>query len=192
MFVPGKEADFREVMSTFAYELTHQWLEERCPLVGGDARGRRILESGGRGFWIVEGTATLVEELVFDLERRTARLRPRPQRTLPVAAAPEKVLLPWKEFFRLGHDGFAKLSEAEDRAIPESEHFGALKVAEVGLFYAQSCAVCVYLFAAEDGKHREELMEYVGAYYRGESPRIADYFGLTPAELGRRARAFAK
>jgi hypothetical protein len=192
MFVPGDESSFRTVMDVFAHELTHQWLEERCPLVGGQDRGRGMLDSGGSGFFIVEGMATLMEEFVFDLEARTARLRSRPRRPFIVAAAGPDVLLPWETFYDLGHEDFVKLSEVPNRKIPANSICGEMNVSEISLFYAQACATTIYLFAGEEGRHREKLMEYVGAYYRGDAPKVKEYFGMPPAELGGKARGFIR
>lgn len=60
------------------------------------------------------------------------------------------------------------------------------------LFYDQAAAACCYLFEAEGGARRQQLLDYLTAHYRGETPSIEQAFGLPAAELGRRIEAWAK
>ncbi len=62
------------------------------------------------------------------------------------------------------------------------------------LFYAQSTAVCHYLFMAEGGKYRKRLLDYLTAHYTGQIDKldIEKAFGMSELKLGRRAVEHAR
>ena len=110
-----------------------------------------------------------------------------------VSGAQDKDLLPWEKMLTLDHRGFLGLTFDWNRKIPIVSRLGGIRLAsEVHMFYAQAGTVCLYLLTAENGKRKESLMRYVGAYYSGKTPKIEEYFGMSAEELGKRARQFAK
>jgi hypothetical protein len=64
----------------------------------------------------------------------------------------------------------------------------------LGLFYAQSAMLVRYLYEAEDGVHRQRLLDYVMAYYEGRTDELEfeKAFGVSAKELGPKVVAFSQ
>src|SRR5206468_5356567 len=99
IFLPASKDAFRQVMFTYAHELTHHWIQERCPLF-------RPSEAGGSddepGYWIVEGMAEMVAQFRWDLANRTFEtLDPRGEALDTVASAAPEHLVPRERLFAI-------------------------------------------------------------------------------------------
>jgi len=195
MFVPeGKEA-FARVHRVFAHELTHQWIEERCPVI---IEQERVLDRVlVPGFWIVEGIASFVEEFRYDPELgKVDEANPRSETIDILGALLERggaPLIPWKALFAYSQYGMhRKTSPKPDARVTVHSHWRlgtAAPLSPMNLFYLQATAACHYLYHAENGKYRQRLIRYVGDHYMGRKANLSveKAFGLTPEELGRRS-----
>lgn len=190
MYLPADPDAFRAMLPTFAHELTHQWLAERCPLFSTAERKG----SGRPGYWLVEGFAEMVEERVFDVRARTWHFDPRAKSLAAVAAlADQKRLIPWSRYFAMDYDAFSKLDHEYEIPVPGGRELaGGGLFSETNVFYAQGAATCQYLFEANDGALREKLLEYLRLQYIGTPPDIEAHFGMAPDALGARIVAWAR
>lgn len=190
LYLPEDDDGFRRVMKTFVHELTHQWLAERCPLY---SAGEGVVVLKTKGHFVVEGFAEMVEEMRFDLVRRTCRFDPASESLDTLASLPPKSVFPWKEFIGFDADDFERLSHENDIPVRGRRSLaGARKVSQGHVFYEQAAALCHYLFQGDGGKLRQAFLEYVAAHYAGRTPTTLDAFGLTEEDLGARVMAFAK
>jgi hypothetical protein len=194
LFVPGDDVGFVSVLPTLAHELTHQWLMDRCPAFVPDPVASRV---GPKSFWIVEGFASLVEQFEFDFVRHQFRLgRGNDEHADLVASAPASLLLPWDKLVGMQRLQFDRLVASQRSAdVPSSVRLGqAFTIRAVHLFYAQSAMLCRYLYDAEQGQHRQQLLDFVVAYYTGAMDRL-DFekaFGVSIQELGPKVVAYSQ
>jgi hypothetical protein len=196
LFLPSGEEGLRYVMQTFAHELTHHWLEERGPRLEPVAEKRETLLVQ-KGYWIVEGFASFVEDFVWDLDARACEEQnPRSHRLDLLAHTDVEQRLPWAKAFGISHAQFAtRLDKKSEMVVPSTWRLGRyFSFSAAAVFYAQAAATCNYLYHAEGGKHRAALLDYVLAYYSGHGDRlgVADAFGLEEVELGQRVVAHAQ
>ncbi len=185
LFVPRDDAGFLGVLPTFAHELTHQWLRDRCPAILADPTAARF---GPKAFWIVEGFAGLLEQFQFDFARRRAALGTASvDRADLVASAHSAQLLAWDWLTKAGRLDFDRLRQDRGEVpIPSGVHLGhAFKASKTKLFYAQSAMLCRYLYDAEGGRYRKQLLDYVVAYYTGKLDQLdfAKAFGIEASDL---------
>lgn len=186
MFVPADDTGFASVLPTLAHELTHQWLQDRCPAFNPDRVASRV---GPKAFWIVEGFASLVEQFELDLARRQFRFGQGDlQRPDLVASAKAKQLLDWNWLVKANRLDFARLmANPAAIGIPSSVHLGSgFRTRGVDLFYAQSAMLARFLYDAEGGRYKQQLLEFVCAYYTGKSDAL-DFekaFGIAAKDLG--------
>ncbi len=195
IYLPERPDAWKGVMSTYAHELTHHWIEERCPLFK-TSESKHL--AGIPGYWIVEGMATFVEQFAWDLERRTWNtVNPRAGSFDVIANATPKQLHSWRMVYNASQPVFWRLKRYDQaRKIPMRWRLGYSHiVSEAGIFYDQAAATCHYLYHA-GAKERRALLDYVRQYYTGGLPpkqeSIANVFGMSPEELGRRVVAYAK
>jgi hypothetical protein len=186
MFVPNDDTGFATVLPTLAHELTHQWLMDRCPAFQPNVAAVRF---GRKAFWIVEGFASLVEQFEFDFVRREFRLGAGSEQHADlIASAREELLIPWHQLVALPRLGFAQLvADPQSVDVPSSVRLGqGFTIRLVNLFYAQSAMLCRYLYDAEDGRYRQQLLDFVTAYYTGALDRLdfEQAFGVSAKELG--------
>jgi hypothetical protein len=176
----------RNLVGTCVHELTHHWLDRRRP---------ERAAPNAPGFWIVEGFATFMEEGVYDADAGVYSLyNPRSRSLDVVRAMPAKRLIPWNQLYALSQIDFAQLSHDDGGPVTLRWNLRQQLLPSSRLFYEQSAATCQYLFHAEDGKYRAQLLKYVDAYYDGKVADldIARAFGVNPAVLGEQVQAFAR
>lgn len=190
VFIPEGEDAFRRAMSTFAHELTHQWIEQRCP---GFSTAQTVGVQRGEGYWVVEGMAEWMAAQVYDLRHRTLRLNPtNDDLDLAAQLAPDD-RMPWSELVSLTHAGVFKPPRGTPVTVRSRYRLGGgWMVDRVNRFYGQSSAVVQYLMHAEDGRHRRALLDYVVLRYTGRTPDFQAHFGLHPESLGRAVVEWAK
>lgn len=186
LFMPRGEAGFESALETFLHEVTHHWLQTRCPAFTG-TQVRRM--SGSQpGYWIVEGFACLAEGLALDTERWTAVPGGRLGNRAPlVASCDPSTLIPWGELFDLRYRSLNALDARPVAPVPVPLKLGYYQQADGRtLFYAQSAAAARYLFEAQDGRHRQALLEYLTAFYTGDVAGldVEEAFGMEVDELG--------
>lgn len=191
IYLPAEEDAFVEVMRVYAHELTHHWIEQRCPLFS-SSEARYTVNTPG--YWIVEGFASLVDEFVFDLAgRRVETVDERAVSLDNLAHARE--LIPWATLFKINQLTFHTLDPEPGIPVVSRWVLGVYrKLSHRSIFYEQATATCQYLFHAEDGKHRAKLMEYVALYYTGRCRPgdVERLFGIPPEELGKRVLKYAR
>lgn len=193
MYLPPGDDEFERVTGVFAHELTHHWVDERCPLFS--ARARETSNPAAPGYWIVEGFACLLERATFDLDARTVEMRnPADDHLDLLARSSREQRIPWPTLFRLN------TALVQTRLDPEPGSLGQVEsgfflgkaraLSQVAMFYAQSQAVCAYLWHADDGARRTALLDYLARYYtaRGADAEldVERSFGASPDELGAR------
>ena len=155
MYLPEGAEAFERVMDVFAHELTHQWVDERCPLYGEKERFRSPFMQPC--FWIVEGFASWMEQARFDLERGVIQtFNPRCPHldilaSLIEAKAPR---IDWKDLFSFTQIQFTHIPREPEWGFVAESHWrlGALhQLSWTQLFYVQSAAAAQYLVHAENG-----------------------------------------
>jgi len=196
LFLPAGDEDFDNVTRTLVHELTHQWVRNRCPLFTNEEAVRARQRPAPRGYWIVEGFASLIEDFQFDTaawswspENANSR-----RRDVATSAAAEQ-LVPWDALFTVDAVAFFGLGREHALEIPLKTRLGRLqKASALSLFYAQAQSACYYLFSGENGRHRPALLAYLAAYYRGADSDLGvdTEFGATAEELGTRALEFGR
>jgi hypothetical protein len=195
LFVPSDDAGFEETRATLAHEITHHWLQVRCPAFTASARDEAMFEQPG--VWIVEGFASFVDEFRFrtDLRRWSAE-QAFSQRLDLVASAGEGALLPWQDLFHHSKAAFEDLSAADEVEVPCGSQLGPVVwlPSSKALFYAQAAVATRYLFLAEDGRHRRALLEFLAAWYEGRADGfdLAAAVGMSAEELGVKVQAYAR
>ncbi|MCK6459283.1 MAG: hypothetical protein L6Q95_05240 [Planctomycetes bacterium] len=200
-FWPETPDATREVRRVFVHELTHHWIERRNPRW--HASDFSTDENRGivPGYWVVEGFATFIEEGSYDIETyKWSNFAPHAGSLSVVAALSkekERTLIDWEKLFGLSQ------AEAQGEWVKKPGVVATAKKTwgitpqpfAVGrLFYEQSAAACHYLYWAEDGKYRGNLIDFMTAHYtaKREGTDIKTAFGLTPKDLGARIEEFAR
>ena len=184
IYLPKQKDAFESVMATYAHELTHHWIAERCPLFTTSERSKRNI--GTFGFFLVEGIATFIEEAQFDLENRTCNLfNPKARAIDSVAQAP--ILLPWDKVYAFRQIDFAGLKKKPEIPVTLRWRLGVAKqLSQTNLFYEQAAATCHFLYHAEDGKYRDKLIELIRLHYTGKTKpdSVQRVVGMSPEKLG--------
>ena len=196
LFLPSGDENFAEVQRVLVHELTHQWVRNRCPLFTSEEAASRWYEPPTGGHWIVEGFAALIEEFAFDpgAWTWTHENASSKRRDLAVGASDDQ-RVPWSAMLGGDARAFQALDKTPALQVPLRTKLGRFGLAsEISLYYSQAQAVCYYLFAADSGARRADLLEYLAAYYRGDETMldVAGAFGASPDDLGARALAFAR
>ena len=188
VYVPANDEEHARLLGVYAHELTHHWLATRAPFA------RKAIAPTQRGWWIAEGIAVLIEEFLLDPAAGTWEAHdPRAASLDLTANAAAGDLLPWERVFSLAKEDLAALSDRPGALIPRTWQLGARSnPSEIELFYAQAGAACHYLYAAEGGRHRAVLLDFVRAWYEADARAldIAAATGLSARELGERIIAF--
>lgn len=189
MFVPPDDERSERLLGVYAHELTHHWLATRAPFAGG-ARAR----ADGKGYWVAEGFATMVEEWRFlPEEHRWQHANERAESLDTLANARAQDLVPWEALFAATQEDFLRLDAEPKIAVSLAWRLGARgRVSPLRLFYVQAGATCHFLLRAENGRWRDALLRAVQAWSTGRPLDVQELTGLSPAELGRRVVAFAK
>jgi hypothetical protein len=190
VFLPDEDDGFRAAAPVFAYLLAQQWMDQRCPAF--TLADCRAAYGTRPQFWLEYGFPKLFGELRWDLRRRTWTRDPRSETPGFLAHVPPGAAAPWPRLVSVTGEQYWGLDQKPkvDMVVPDrlGWHQG---VSDMMLFDFQSSALCQYLFFADDGKLRAKLLEFLGAYYRGEKPDFAATFGADPAAAGERAVKFA-
>jgi hypothetical protein len=194
IFLPSGPEAFDEVAGTYAHELTHHWVFTRCPLFKPSELARRPTLTPG--FWIVEGIADFLGEGRYDVRRFDAELfNPRSLSLDLVANAAPDQLIPWERLFTLTQADFHHLDGKTTFVIPTRWRLGWLQQpTQVSMFYAQSAAVCHYLYGTWHGKSRDVLRTLVADYYTGRTTpdHVLEHTRMTPELLGKTVRDYAR
>ena len=193
MFVPEGDSLYAELLGVYAHELTHHWLQARSPMARETTAAR---DYDLPGYWIGEGFATWVEELLLDPRRGTWDAKnPRASSLDTLVNAPKDLFLPWDQVLTMSYAQLTELSPQSTHSVPITWKLGVrAKRSPIQMFYAQAGAVCHYLYHAEGGRYRPALINYVGAWYRNDRSRldIRRAFGMSPKNLGQRVERFAE
>lgn len=192
-YLAEDDEEFRQVMTTTAHELTHHWILDRCPLIKTTDWSKSFQSPG---YWIVEGFATFIEEMRFDLRnRRWNPFNARAHSLDVVANADESQILPWRDFYILPNAAMPKLLNAQFPPVALRTRLGGAALVNGGnMFYAQASATCHYLWHADGGKYRDKLFEIVGRHYLGQTTpmEIQEVLGVPADKFGERVQAWAK
>ncbi len=198
LYMPPVDILSVEVVEVVAHELTHHWMTSRSPVMTDEQAARHSALSPA--FWVVEGLAVMMQELVYDQRRGEVRRDLQRSESLDVVAnCPEHALVPWQALALANQLQFLRIIE-DPAPISGLEIsltwrlFFKRSPSMANLFYAQAGALCHYLMNAEGGRHRARLIALIGAHYRGETGkwRSKTAFRSTEAELGEKVRAWAK
>lgn len=176
----------RNLVGTCVHELTHHWLDRRTP---------ERSPGNSPGFWIVEGFATFMEEGVYDVDTGSYSLyNPRSRSLDVIRAVPSRQLIPWDLYYKLSQADFQGLPRDDELVITLRWNLRQQVLSTTRLFYEQAAATCQYLYHADDGRYRKQLLKYVESYYRGKTSDldIKGAFGIGPTELGQRIEEFAR
>jgi len=182
----------RRIARVFLHELTHHWVTEFNPRY---SNAELRLRGKPCGYWVVEGLATFIEEGRYDVETGAYELfdsRAASLDTVHVLGKQGK-LLPWDSVYAINMRTF--------RALPRDKaHIKLVRRWQVGewgltparLFYEQATATVHFLYHGEDGRYRQQLLDFVTHYYTGKKDKlpIEAAFGMKPAVLGRKVEVF--
>lgn len=192
IYIPRGKDPFERVHKTYAHELVHHWLDQRCPLPR--TQDRRGYGVDTPGFWLVEGIAELFAELEFDLRRGVVRTAGGREPSLDtVAHAPRGRLIRWEDLLALDQRTFGQLRVGDHVHVPMRWKAGLhRKIDQTAIFYTQATAVAQFLFQGDETQ-RAALVELVRRYYEGTftTADLRALTGLTSAQLGARVEAFA-
>jgi hypothetical protein len=187
------------VRDTFVHELTHHWIERRNPRW----HERDLTSVGGRtvipGYWIAEGFATFIQHSRFDRKKGTwTYFNPKAHSLDVVAAvAKEKKLLDWNMVYTLTqakfHGELAKTATKAHARVKGRWTIRSNAISQIRLFYEQSSATCMFLYWGENGKYRENLLDYVTNFYTAKKDMTTTQaaFGLSEEALGKKVADFA-
>ncbi|MEX1024209.1 MAG: hypothetical protein WD226_03945 [Planctomycetota bacterium] len=184
LFVPDETNALERFAATYVHELTHHWVAGRAPFV------KRSSDRAGRpdspGYWVCEGFATMLEEFEFDDAGWSAEVV-RAASLDVVASAAENELLPWGDVLGLSQEEFLALDATSTTFVARRWVLGgSAALTEKRLFYLQAAAVAHFLFRAEGGRRRPELLEALAAWYTGGSVDVG-----SAERLGAAARRWA-
>jgi len=170
-YVPRGERDDpeeRELHYVLAHEITHHWIDLRW---AEEAKSRTTTP----GFWIVEGFARFLEDQFLELGRVDRGFAD------PTVKSVDTVVQVWKarrllDFGRLvdmSQADFALLNDLPISEQPVTLRYttGARFLTQRGLFYDQAGALVYYLMNECGEEGRTALIDYMRAYYAGESQR---------------------
>jgi len=193
LYLPDGDDGVQRMLGTFVHELAHHWLATRSPFA---AAARRVGARRERpGFWVVEGFANLIGELELDLDSETWRAdSPRAESLDALAGAPPAELHAWAALLTASKAEFDRIEPELRHRVPLAWRLGgATRRSDLNLFYDQAGALAHYLFAAEEGRHRDVLLDALAAYYAGETPLdVAARLRLPPDALGAAVHAYAR
>jgi hypothetical protein len=200
-FWPETPDATREVRRVFVHELTHHWIERRNPRWHASDFSADKSRHEVPGYWVVEGFATFIEEGSYDIETyKWSHFAPHANSLSVIAAistGKEGKLIDWERLFGLSQ------AQAQGEWVTKTGIVATAKRAwgitpqpfgEARLFYEQSAAACHYLYWAENGKYRQQLIDFMTAHYtaKREGTDIKTAFGISPKELGMRIEDFAR
>lgn len=191
VFVPDGDDGFEQIRETYAHELTHHWMQARCPLFAELEISRG---AAAPGMWIVEGLADFVAGMRYDLARRRVDTFSPNAAFLDVVAHAERPI-DWAWLYGAPRSAAYALVSEPPVQVPVRRRLGQhLVLSPINLFYAQSAATCAYLWHAEGGKHRQAFLEAVTARYTGKLKRgeFTQRFGVDEATLGKRVVAWSR
>ena len=195
MYLPEDDNGLEEVMRTFAHEATHHWLTARCTLWD-EADDIMQRASQQEGFWIIEGFASFMEDFTYDLEARTWSSSPENSSNLDsIARATATQVVPWEDQLTMPHAKFLFLrTDDKFTMLPRSQYLGpGHSFSQTNFFYAQGAAICHYLWAAEDGKYKGDLIAYLTQYYRTRKAHdLEKLTGLEHKKLGEAIHAWCR
>ncbi|MEZ5979622.1 MAG: hypothetical protein R3F34_15595 [Planctomycetota bacterium] len=194
LFLPKGSDAWESAANTFVHELTHHWMHERCPRLTADDVARPALSR--QGYWIVEGFACVVADHVIDpLEGVVRSVDPRSDFLDVAATSLDGTLIDWAPFVSMPHVRLPALDGVGLHPVTRTWSLGRFAPVDgIGMFYAQSSALASYLFHGDDGAHRAALLDYLVAYYSGDTDDL-DFeacFGMSPEVAGAAAVAFAR
>ena len=182
----------RRVAATCVHELTHHWLREQSPMYASSQIRRRPTAPG---HWIIEGFAAFIEEGIYDIDHGTWSLFNPRSRSLDFAraAARSNNLIDWTRLYAITAKEFKVLDNKGKFPVVSRWMLGRRLVAERSMFYRQAAATCAFLYHADDGKYRDQLLAFVVNCYMGKAEKLTPEaaFGMTAPELGKRVLAFA-
>ncbi|MEZ5966003.1 MAG: hypothetical protein R3F56_19360 [Planctomycetota bacterium] len=185
LYMPSGRQAYAEVVSTFAHELTHQWLDLRGPRFEAPANVRPRLVRPGH--WIVEGFAAFVESFAWDVEAGTWDALGASMDLEMFTAAADKQRNQWSRQLTLSQVNMHRLLHKQfDMFIRRASYLGVSMLSQWNMFYAQGASTCHYLYHADDGKRRKALLEYVVNYYSGRVESLAPdtAFDMSADQLG--------
>jgi hypothetical protein len=197
-FWPGRHPEpERSIRDTFVHELTHHWIERRNPRWhASDLTVNRVEVPG---YWVVEGFATFIEEGRYDIRTYKWTHFNAKANSLDIVAAlsRQKKLIAWDKEYTLTQKEFHGDGVSKKGIFATAKKKWALhpqRLNEIRLFYEQAASTCHFLYWGENGKYRQNLLDYVTHFYTGrkEWTDVERAFGLTPEELGGKVEEFAK
>lgn len=182
------------VLPVVAHEVVHHWIQARCPGFADRTSSQRAL--GNAGFWIVEGFANMVEEFEWDLDAGTWS-SPSSVADSPaiVAQLEAEALWPWPQLVALSKVEFNALKMREVAAVAAPSWLGRQRaLSNVAIFYAQAGTLASYLYHADGGRLRPQLLQYLATFYdaRSDERSFERAFGATAATLGEKATQWAR
>ena len=197
-YLPGEDGARDQLLRALTHELAHHWIFSNCPAFT-TAQARAASQSRGDqrpGHWIVEGFAHFVEEFNWNEQSGSwGTLNVRSDALDITANVNGHMRLNWTDVLEGTKVDFENTSTLDERTVGSSLQSGASRVlSSRALYYAQAAAVCNYLYHAEEGRQRKQLLDYLVAYYAGDRDALdmQRAFGSGVGALGDQAILFAR
>lgn len=171
----------------YAHAFAHHWLRERCPRFS-QALSRRA-DRREPGYWAVEGFAGFAETFEFDVDAAAVRPTEAVTEDLAlVARLPSANTHGWDWVFACSRDSVDPLSGVRSGSTYRWDWLGrSAPISSLDIFRAQAMALVAYSLEANGAKLRPKLLDFLHAYFVGNSDQSLDcrkMFGMTEEALG--------
>jgi len=183
-----RDPDDPHLAYALVHELTRHWLWSRCPRF---ATTEAVHAGPVAGYALAAGFAGFMAEGRFDMASGTVDLSGRESAALEFVRKRPEALLDWSKFLLMSYDDIHAVNTTDPALTEEGRKRGLLAAGRVFAF--QGAATCNFLYNGENGRHRQQLVDYLVAHYTGDMPKLnpSVAFGLRPAELGKAVVAWA-
>jgi len=159
----------RELHKTLTHELTHQYLCQRWLTSNTVA----VAPPAAPGFWVVEGFARFIEDQVVELGRMGSGLNDDTVKSIDASArlVEGEALIPLQTLVDMSQIQFARIDDSESVDVRLTNTLHAARLNQRSIFYEQAGTLVFFLMNRQGKAGRERLIEYMKAYYLGNSER---------------------
>jgi len=151
---------------TMVHEITHQFISERAlrkdSAVAGPVKSK--------GFFVVEGFATFMEDQAPGVLRKGAALDNRSTQSLDIVNRLESnaMLLSSRELLSMTHLSFLDLGDRILLDISLRQRAGLVRLNEVARFYQQAGALTYFLIHVSEKCGKQKALDFISNFYLGK------------------------
>ena len=183
----GGTPDIEELTRVLTHEFTHHYMTGRWAPGFMRATGS-VEQSGGPGFWVVEGMAEFVQHQFDHMDEREPRFDNDNVQGNDATAQARKAnfktrFLGMATFIDMTQSNFQSLSDEPLGMIKLRHSPGVQGCSERNLWYDQAGALTYFFLQKKGPEMRKKFVKYVADHYAGNSHVPAwTYFGYASAE----------